>query len=222
MNLIRITIIIALFLFPFRLLSLELFDGDIVKQEWIQRRADAIVKASPTLNQEVLRKALVQYQEAKESGSTHSSILTVVDFTMSSGTKRLWVIDLDKDQILFHELVSHGRNSGDHRNATKFSNKPKSLQSSLGLFLTGPSYVGKAFGPSLKLQGLNKGINDNAFMRGIVLHGAPYVSEERAKKLGNIGRSYGCFSVRRDAAKPLINTIKNGTLIFAYHPQLNA
>lgn len=176
---------------------------------------------SADIDKKVLTLALCNYKNAIDSGLTKSHILSVVDFSKASGNHRLWVIDLNQDKVLFRELVAHGKNSGDNEVAKQFSNRHGSLQSSLGLFLTGHTYNGIR-GRSLKLHGLEKGINDNALSRGVVVHGASYVNENRAKKLGHVGRSHGCLSVRKDVNATLIDTIKGGSVVYAYHPNLLA
>jgi hypothetical protein len=145
------------------------------------------------------------------------STLTVIDFSRSSKLKRLWVYDLRSKELLFHELVSHGRNSGDDL-ATSFSNVAESNKSSIGLFRTAETYIGK-HGYSLRLDGLEKGINDNARARAIVMHGADYVSAGTAKALGRLGRSLGCPAVGTAISRSLIDAVKDGGLLFAYAPQ---
>jgi hypothetical protein len=130
--------------------------------------------------------------------------------------KRLWVIDLEKREVLFNILVAHGRNSGDVV-PDRFSNKHNSLQSSLGFYITGSTYIGK-HGLSLLLEGLEHDINDQAKRRSIVVHGADYVSEKYVKYTGRIGRSQGCPAVSMSVHKQLINLIKNQTCIFIYAP----
>lgn len=164
---------------------------------------------------QVLDAALAAYGAAAEAGVlARPDLLTVIDYTRPSTERRLWVIDLVRLRVVFHELVAHGKNSGD--NLTRFfSNAQGSLMSSLGLFVTGGSYSG-ANGYSLRLHGRDAGLNDNAFARAIVLHGAPYVSETIAARLGRLGRSWGCPAVRAEVAHRLIDTIKGGSAIFAY------
>ena len=126
----------------------------------------------------------------------------------------MWVIDLSLGRILYRELVAHGRESGENTTRT-FSNLPGSLMSSMGLFVTDATYVGRN-GYSLRLRGLEPGVNDRAYDRAIVMHGADYVSQALAARLGRIGRSFGCPAVRSAVARPLIDTIKNGTVLYAY------
>jgi len=142
--------------------------------------------------------------------------LTVIDFSKPSTEKRLWVYDLRSHTLLFHEHVAHGRGSGENL-PTLFSNVPESYRSSLGLFRTAEAYVGK-HGLSLRLDGLEPGINDRARERAIVIHGADYVNAATARAQGRLGRSLGCPAVRPEIVAPLINAVKDGGLLFAYYP----
>jgi len=144
--------------------------------------------------------------------------LTVIDYSKPSTEKRMWVFDLESHELLYQELVAHGQGSGGNL-ATEFSNNDESHQSSLGLFKTEDTYVGKN-GYSLRLDGLDRGVNDHARDRAIVLHGAPYVSESFVKANGRLGRSWGCPAVRAEVAHQLIDQVKGGGLVFAYHPSL--
>jgi hypothetical protein len=144
------------------------------------------------------------------------SLLTVIDYSLPSTQARLWVIDLASRRPLFRELVAHGRGSGDDR-ADRFSNDPGSHQSSLGLFLTGEVYTGSN-GYSLRLDGLEPGVNDRARERAIVMHGAPYVSTAVARAMGRLGRSWGCPALRSGIARQVIDVIKGGSLVFVYYP----
>jgi len=146
----------------------------------------------------------------------NESIISIVDFSLPSTEKRLFVIDLDHYRVLFNTLVAHGRNSGKEM-AFAFSNQHSSFKSSPGFYTTAETYMGKN-GLSLRLQGLENGINDNALERGIVIHGADYVNAGLANAQGYIGRSQGCPAVPAREAFPIINQIKNGTLLFIYHP----
>lgn len=142
--------------------------------------------------------------------------LAVIDYSLPSTQPRMWVFDLQQQRLLFRELVSHGAGSGDEV-ATSFSNIPESHQSSIGLFRTLNSYDGSN-GYSLRLRGLEPGINDNAFNRAIVIHGADYVSKAFIEQTGRIGRSHGCPAVRSEVAIPLINSIKDEQYLFTYYP----
>ncbi len=169
------------------------------------------------INPKVLALALDAAAEAVERGQvTDPRTLTIVDYSRPSTKKRMWVYDLRTHALLFDELVSHGRGSG-KTSATSFSNDPSSNMSSLGLFRTAETYVGHN-GYSLRLDGLDPGVNDHARARAIVVHGAPYVNAETAKANGYLGRSLGCPAVRPEIARALIDAIKGGSLLFAYGP----
>jgi L,D-transpeptidase catalytic domain len=146
----------------------------------------------------------------------NDSIISIVDFSQPSNQKRLFVLDIKNYKVLFNTLVAHGRNSG-REVATSFSNQNESYKSSPGFYITKETYEGKN-GYSLKLEGIERGINDNAFERGIVIHGADYVCDAYVNSQGYIGRSQGCPAVPIEANRPIINTIKNGTCLFVYHP----
>ena len=161
-------------------------------------------------------KALKGFYLLKEKGLVKKNILTIVDFTMSSNTKRLWVIDLTTNSVLFNSLVAHGRNTGEEY-ANSFSNLAQSFKSSLGFYATGEIYNGK-HGMSLKLDGLEKGINDNARSRGVVMHAADYVSNSFIKNNKRLGRSQGCPAIPGELSKEIINAIKNKSCLFIYHP----
>jgi L,D-transpeptidase catalytic domain len=142
--------------------------------------------------------------------------LTVIDYSKPSTTRRLWVFDLRAHRLLYHELVAHGQGSGESV-PTRFSNESDTHQSSLGLFETEDVYVGKN-GYSLRLDGLDAGFNDHARERGIVIHGASYVSDEVARSNGRLGRSWGCPALRQGIAREVIDRVKGGSLVFAYFP----
>ncbi len=165
---------------------------------------------------ESFAEAFKGFYQLKEKGILQKDILTLIDFSLSSKKQRLWVIDLKNNIILFQSLVAHGRNSGNDL-AGKFSNNPQSYQSSLGFYATGETYYGK-HGYSLRLDGLEKEINNNARKRAIVIHGADYVSENFIKQNGGLGRSLGCPSLPMNISKEIIDTIKNKSGLFVYHP----
>jgi hypothetical protein len=170
------------------------------------------------LNPDVFALALRAAAHAVERGDASGpSTLTVIDFSQPSTAKRMWVVDLRSHAVLFHEYVAHGRGTGENL-ATAFSNTPESNRSSLGLFRTGEAYIGK-HGLSLRLDGLEPGVNDRARERAIVIHGADYVNPAAALAQGRLGRSLGCPAVRPEVATPLIQAVKNGGLLFAYYPQ---
>ncbi|GAA3900416.1 murein L,D-transpeptidase catalytic domain family protein [Halomonas cibimaris] len=160
--------------------------------------------------------ALRMAAEALACADPNARRLALIDFSRPSTKPRLWVFDLEHHRLLFKELVSHGQGSGDAR-ATAFSNVPDSHQSSLGLFRTMNSYYGRN-GYSLRLDGLEPDVNDHAFERAIVIHGADYVSEAFIDKTGRLGRSHGCPAVRTAVTYPLIDSIKDEQYVFAYYP----
>lgn len=145
----------------------------------------------------------------------NNSLLVIIDFSLPSTQERFYVIDLKNKKLLYHTLVAHGKNTGENM-AKHFSNENGSKKSSLGLFVTAETYTGK-HGFSLKLDGLDKGINDNARERLIVIHGADYVTPEFAKQQGRLGRSWGCPALPPTLTKEIINTIKGGYPLFAYY-----
>jgi hypothetical protein len=169
------------------------------------------------LSGEVFRLALKGYRKLESEGKLlHAGILTIADFSQSSKNKRLYVIDLVHKVLLFNTYVAHGRNTGDEF-ASRFSNKTGSLQSSLGFYVTKEKIQGASVGLSLVLDGMEKGFNDNAQKREIILHGADYATEKFIRKTGRLGRSYGCPSLPPDMIKPVVETIRNGTCLFIYH-----
>jgi hypothetical protein len=166
---------------------------------------------------EVLKLALTATSCAATSGAIDTPpTLTLIDYSRPSVEPRLWVFDLATGDLLFRELVAHGRNTGDNF-ATKFSNEMDSRQTSIGLFVTDDPYVGSN-GYSLRLDGLDIGFNDRARDRAIVMHGAPYVNEEIAASQGRIGRSWGCPALRTAIAAKVIDRIRGGSVIFSYYP----
>lgn len=147
----------------------------------------------------------------------NDSVITIADFSQPSNNKRLYVVDMKNYKILHHTLVAHGRNTGDAW-ARSFSNSNASHMSSPGFYVTADTYNGSN-GYSLRLIGLEKGINDRALERTIVMHGADYISHERARSGAMVGRSWGCPAVPRNEAKPIIDKIKRGSMLFIYTPQ---
>lgn len=184
--------------------------------ENISLQMQHLSQKAPELNKKALKLALVAYKKASTKGSVKKPLLTIIDYSLPSSRQRMWVFDLKKEKLLYHTYVAHGRNSGSDT-PHHFSNAASSKETSLGTFVTKGTYMGSK-GLSLNLQGLEKGINDNAFNRRVVIHGAWYVEPDFIKKTGHAGRSWGCPSVAQTLAKPLINTIKNGSVVFAYYP----
>jgi hypothetical protein len=173
-------------------------------------------EAAPELNPAVLELALRAARNARARGvEIRSDLLTVIDYTLPSPEPRLWVFDLAQPRLLFKDLVAHGASTGELL-SQYFSNRPGSKQTSLGLFLTADTYTGRN-GYSLRLLGLEPGVNDRALERAIVIHGADYVSGEFARARGRLGRSWGCPAVSRELARPIIDAIKGGSLVFSYY-----
>lgn len=148
-----------------------------------------------------------------------STYLTICDFSQSSRNKRLYIIDIENNELVTNTYVAHGKNSGAEY-ATRFSNTPESLQSSLGFYITSATYTGK-HGLSLRMNGVDPGFNDKALERTIVIHGATYVDPARAAAGMYMGRSWGCPAVPQKESAKIINTIKNGSCLFIYHPSRN-
>ncbi len=171
------------------------------------------------LNSTVFTLALQAHQRALSKGKVDSSVLTIVDLSLHSKKERLWTIDLSTGTLEHQLVVSHGRNSdGNHDGlAESVSNVSESKQSSVGVYRTAEVYTGK-HGRSLRLDGLEKGFNHNARKRAIVIHGADYATDNYVKKYGKAGRSFGCPAVSTDSSDALIDTIKEGSLLFVYYP----
>ncbi len=175
----------------------------------------AFAHGVPGLSPHVFTLALQAVSSARAHGiSGRDDLLTVIDYSLPSTEPRLWVLDLERGKVLYHELVAHGSGSGANY-ATQFSNEMNSRQTSLGLFLTAGTYQG-GNGYSLVLKGLDKGLNDLAEDRHIVMHGAWYVSPEQARSQGRLGRSWGCPALSQSVAPEVIDAIKGGTFLFSY------
>lgn len=168
------------------------------------------------VQRDVFELALESASAAVARGEADPGTLTVIDFSRPSTERRMWVYDLRTRELLFEEHVSHGRNSG-HNLATQFSNQPESFKSSIGLYRAAEGYFGK-HGYSLRLDGLEKGFNDRARERAIVIHGADYVNAATAAAQGRLGRSLGCPALRPAIASRVIDAVKGGGLVFAYYP----
>ena len=172
------------------------------------------------LSKQAFDYAMEGYNYLVQSGTVaNDRIISIVDFSLPSSRKRLFVIDLDNNKILFNTYVAHGSKSGTSV-ATQFSNTPESNKSSLGFYETMGTYTGHN-GYSLRLEGLECGIKDNAARRDIVIHGATYVNEGLIRSRGYIGRSWGCPALPENLHKPIIDKIKNGTCLFIYSNDSN-
>ena len=173
--------------------------------------------AAPGIDRTALSLALAARDCAIRSGAVSASQrLALIDYSRPSTERRLWVFDVSQAQLLYAEYVAHGKGSGENL-ANAFSNNDGSHQSSLGLFVTAGTYMG-GNGYSLRMEGLEPGFNDKAMARAIVMHGAPYVDPALALRQGRLGRSYGCPALRPAVARQMIDTLKQGQLLFAYYP----
>ena len=159
--------------------------------------------------------AITGFNKLEAEKKIENNLLTIVDFSLPSTEKRMWILNMDSNKVIYHTYVSHGKNTGGNM-ATEFSNTPNSLQSSLGFYVTAETYYGKN-GLSLFIDGMEKEFNSKARERYVVIHGADYAKEESIKRLGRLGRSYGCPAVPTEVSKEIINTIKGGSAFFIYH-----
>jgi hypothetical protein len=173
--------------------------------------------AEKGLSKSAFEYAYIGYRRLLEKGMINeASYLTICDFSQSSNKKRMYLLDLANNTIILNTYVAHGRNSGGEY-ANRFSNKPSSYQSSLGFYITKDTYYGE-HGLSLRIAGVETGYNDKALRRRIVIHGADYIEEKWLRNSNFMGRSYGCPAVPPKERDLIINTIKNGTCFFIYHP----
>ncbi|MDX5337151.1 MAG: murein L,D-transpeptidase catalytic domain family protein, partial [Marinobacter sp.] len=175
-----------------------------------------LASVAPKLNPEVLEAAFKATHCAIANGVAMPERLAVIDFSLHSSQERMWIFDLEQGDLLLRDLVAHGRNSGNEA-ATTFSNIEGSYQSSLGLFKASESYRGM-HGYSLRLDGLEPGINDLARQRAIVIHGADYVNSNWVDQYGRIGRSHGCPAVDQKVVQTVVDNLKGGQLVFKYYP----
>jgi hypothetical protein len=180
---------------------------------------DSLQLGSVGLSHEAVDYAVKGYEKLLQKGVvTNDQYLTIVDLSQSSRKKRFYIIDMRKDELVWNTYVAHGKNSGVDE-ATRFSNKPNSEASSLGFYVTKTTYTGK-HGLSLRISGQEEGFNDNAEARGVVVHGAPYVSPNRVNS-AYMGRSQGCPALPENEYADVINIIKGGSVLFVYHPDEN-
>lgn len=192
------------------------FPSETVLNDTLKSLYEVIGLENYDLDFKVFRHGMIGYFSLRQEGKlSEKNLLSIIDFTKSSCDKRFYTIDLDNKNVLFHSLVSHGRNTGEDT-ARVFSNDPNSNQSSLGFYVTGEEYVGSK-GYSMRLDGTEMGINDKMRERAVVMHDAEYVSEDWVKKYGRLGRSQGCPALPKEISKQVIDTIKHRTAIFAYY-----
>ena len=211
----------------FTLISIAVLTGNITSSTPlfaksafdVNTEVQHLSQKAPQLDRKVLKMALTAYQKAAVKGAVKKPVLTVIDYSLPSFKQRMWVFDVRREKLLYNTYVAHGQNSG-MTTPNHFSNQPSSKATSLGTYVTRDTYMGSN-GYSLNLQGLEKGFNDNALDRRVVIHGAWYVEPDFIKKAGRAGRSWGCPSIAKTLAKPVINTIKGGSVVFAYYPDHN-
>jgi hypothetical protein len=169
-----------------------------------------------SLSTDAIKLGVKAYDHAEKIGLDKQHVLTIIDYSKPSSAQRLWVFDMRDGHVIYNTLVAHGKGSGmDY--ATKFSDKPHSDATSIGVYLTGSTYSGK-HGYSMRLKGLDKGYNDNVYSRAVVMHSAWYVNKQFAAERGRIGRSWGCPALSQQDASKVISTIKNGSIMLAYYP----
>lgn len=182
----------------------------------VQKLVYALSGEAPAARPEVLKKAVSAMKCAVNNGVDSGDRLAVIDFSLPSSERRLWIFDLQKKRLLLEDFVAHGQNSGDNY-ANRFSNIVGSHQSSIGLFRTEESYFGR-HGYSLRMDGLEPGVNDRARERAIVIHAADYVDPTWIERQGRIGRSHGCPAVRPDIAEKVVDSLKDGQFLFTFYP----
>ncbi|HYG02484.1 MAG TPA: murein L,D-transpeptidase catalytic domain family protein [Chryseosolibacter sp.] len=186
-----------------------------VFEDSVQNLYSQIGLAKHNLSLDAFRYAMIGYYDfVNHEQLSDKNIISIIDFSQASTRKRFYTIDLGKKKLIFNTYVSHGKHTGENY-ATAFSNIVHSNQSSLGFYITGETYVGSK-GYSLKLDGMEPGINDNMRKRAVVMHDADYVSKKWIQKYGRLGRSQGCPALPKNISRKVIDTIKNKTLIFAY------
>ena len=169
------------------------------------------------LSRQAFETAWIGYYKLQKKGRLHrTGILSICDFSQSSGNQRLYVIDVRNRRLLYRTYVAHGLNSGNEF-ANSFSNRNESCKSSLGFYITSRTYQGEN-GLSLRIEGVDKGFNDHASKRNIVIHGATYVSQRILHKYGVMGTTYGCPAIPADMSSQIIPVVKNGSCFFIYYP----
>lgn len=179
---------------------------------------ESVNLANTGLSKDAFNLAIKGLKKLDTNGKLHNpNIVTIADYSQSSNKKRLYVIDLKNKKLLFNTYVAHGRNSGGEF-AKSFSNQEGSYKSSLGFYITEHPITGSHTGFSLLIDGVEKGINDNAVQRAIIIHAAEYATENFIKKYGRLGRSYGCPSLPPEMNKQIIDVIQGGTCLFLYNP----
>lgn len=206
------------------ILNIKLSDSSNILQQNITNKYENIFSNQPKsarISFDAFQQGILGFYNLIENNllSDSAYILTICDFNLSSNKKRLWVIDVKSEKLIFHTLVSHGKNTGEEY-AVNFSNKINSYQSSLGFYKTANTYDGSN-GFSLRLIGLDEGINSNAFERAIVMHGADYCSEEFIMENNRLGRSFGCPAIPQKYAKQIMETIKDNQCLYIHYNDIN-
>ncbi len=187
----------------------------LTMDEEISQLYDVFVENNPSVpNLKSFKNGIIGYYKLADKNLIDKQILSIIDFSLSSKKERMWVMDMSNNKILYHTVVSHGKNTGSEF-ATQFSNKKNSLQSSLGFFITGETYFGKN-GLSLFIDGMEKQFNSNARERYVVIHGAKYANPSAIKNLGRLGRSYGCPALPTAISQEIIDLIKNKSVLYIY------
>ncbi len=193
----------------------EVSNISLTPDEEINQLYDIFVENNSSVpNLKSFKNGMVGYYKLAGKNLIDKQILTIIDFSLSSKKERMWVMDMSKNKILYHTVVSHGKNTGSEF-ATKFSNIKNSKQSSLGFFITGETYFGKN-GLSLFIDGMEKQFNSNARARYVVIHGANYANPSAIKTLGRLGRSYGCPALPTAISQEIIDLIKNKSVLYIY------
>ena len=211
----KVIILLLLFILPAKYTNVE--NTESAEVSWSEAYLRYVeMDLEGVVNYKAFEQAFIGYNKIEEK---NKNILTLIDFSKPSTEERLYVLDMEQRKLLYSSLVTHGRNSGDIY-ATSFSNKYGSYKSSLGFFVTENTYQG-GNGYSLVLEGLEEGINDKAKQRAIVIHGSNYCSPSIVANTGRLGRSLGCPALPREVTKPIINTIKDGSLLYIYADDTN-
>lgn len=191
--------------------------ASLSEEESVDRLYESFLSLNASMPaRDVFANGIKGYQKLYEEGKIQNEILTIVDFGKASTEKRMWILDMTTQKVLFNTYVAHGRNTGGNK-AVKFSNTPNSFQSSLGFYVTAETYYGKN-GLSLFIDGMEKGFNSKARERYVVIHGADYATESFIRRNGRLGRSYGCPAVPQEISKEIIELIKGKSALFIYHP----
>ena len=185
-----------------------------VDEEINHAYAEFVEKNTSVPDLESFKNGMLGFYKLENKNLVEKQILTIIDFTLSSTKKRMWVLDMSSNKVLFNTVVAHGKNTGGEF-ATNFSNKVNSLQSSLGFYVTGETYIGKN-GYSMFIDGMEKQFNSKARERYVVVHGADYANPSFVNKLGRLGRSYGCPALPTALTNDIIDVIKDKSVIYIH------